>query len=143
VRWPGAATVLAAAALAACGSDATFTAQELVDEVNAHGAGVRLGEPLSTTQPDIELYAIRLEGEAGASASPATGESSAPTDVHAAGSLTIAKDDDAALAEYGRCETAVSLLCFRAANTVLILEDTIPSADIARVEDAVRDLESD
>jgi hypothetical protein len=142
VRWPGAACVLTAVTLVACGSGATFTAQELVDEVNQHGAGLRLGEPLETTQEEIELYAIRLEG-ASAPAAPPTGESSAPADVHAGASLTIAKDDDAALAEYARCETAVSLLCFRAANALLILEDTTPAADIARVEDAIRGMGSD
>jgi hypothetical protein len=141
VRWAGAACVLAAITLAACGSGGTFTAQKLVDEVNQHGAGLRLGEPLETTQEETEIYAIRLEGSA--PAVPPTGESSAPADVHAGASLTIAEDNDAALAEYARCETAVSLLCFRAANALLILEDTTPAADIARVEDAISALASD
>jgi hypothetical protein len=143
VRRSGAACVLVAVTLAACGSGATFTAPELVDEVNQHGAGLRLGEPLETTQEEIELYAVRLEGASAAPAVPPTGESSAPADVHAGASLTIATDDEAALAEYARCETAVSLLCFRAANALLILEDTTPAADIARVEDAIRAIASD
>jgi hypothetical protein len=58
-------------------------------------------------------------------------------DVHAAGSLTITEGDDEAVAEYERCESAASLVCFRAANAVLILEDTVPNQDLARIEAAI------
>jgi hypothetical protein len=123
--------------LAACGDETTFTADELVAEVNANGAGVRLGEQLTTSQEDLELYALRLAG-GGAAPGVAPGDAgSAPVDVHGGGTLTIADDADAALDEYERCEGAASLICFRAANAVLIFEGAVPNQDLARIESAV------
>ena len=52
-------------------------------------------------------------------------------------------DSNAALAEYRRCEAAVSLICFRAANAVLIFEGALAPADVARVEAALRALASE
>jgi hypothetical protein len=122
---------------AACGGEATFTADELVAEVNANGAGVRLGEPLTTSQEDLELYALRLAGGGGAPGVAPGDAGSAPVDVHGGGTLTIADDADAALDEYERCESAASLICFRAANAVLIFEGAVPNQDLARIESAV------
>ena len=129
--------LLAAVALAACGEEQTFTAQEMVEEVNEHGAGIRLGEPLTTSQENLELYGIRLSGAPAAPSTPGTDQASPPVDVHAAGSLTITEGDDEAVVEYERCESAASLVCFRAANAVLILEDTVPNQDLARIEAAI------
>jgi hypothetical protein len=129
--------VLFAGGLAACGDDTTFTAEELVAEVNANGAGVRLGEPLTTSQEDLELYALRLAG-GGAPGVAAGDPGSAPVDAHGGGTLTITSSDDAALAEYERCESAASLVCYRAANAVLIFEGAVPNQDLARIEAAVR-----
>jgi hypothetical protein len=130
--------LLAAVALVACGEEQTFTAEEMVSEVNEHGAGVRLGEALTTSQEDLELYAIRLSGAGDAGQVPGTDQGSPPVDVHAAGSVTITESDDEGVAEYERCESAASLICFRAANAVLILEDTVPNQDLARIEAAIR-----
>jgi hypothetical protein len=127
--------LLAAAVLAACGDERQFDAQELVVEINEHGAGIQLGEPLTTAQEDLELYAVRLAGAK--PPGPATTEGTPPADVHAAGTLTITDGDDAGLAEYERCEGAASLICFRAANAVLIFEDTVPNQDLARIEAAI------
>jgi hypothetical protein len=129
--------------LTGCGDETTFTAEELVAEVNARGAGVRLGEPLTTTQEDLELYALRLAGTGAAPGLPPGDAGSAPVDVHGGGTLTIAQDDDAALAEYERCESAVTLICFRAANTVLALEGAVPNQDLARIEAAVSAMAED
>jgi hypothetical protein len=139
--WPMLAALLATVALAACGEELEFTAQELVDEINQQGASLQLGEPLTTTQEELELYAVRLEGAQ--APGPATPEGSPPTDVHAAGSLTITESDDAGMAEYERCESAASLICFRAANAVLIFEDTVPNQDLARIEAAISAMAED
>ena len=130
---------LLAGALAACGDETTFTADELVAEVNERGAQVRLGERLTTSQ-DVELYALRLAGAGAAPGVPLGDAGSAPVDVHGGGTLTITEDDDAALAEFERCESAVSLVCFRAANAVLIFEGAVPNQDLARIETAVRSM---
>jgi hypothetical protein len=129
---------LLAGLVGACGDDeTTFTGDELVAEVNANGAGVQLGEPLTTAQEDLELYALRLRGS-GAAPGVAPGDpGSAPVDVHGGGTLTIAKDADAALTEYERCESAVSLICFRAANAVLAFEGAVPNQDLERIESAI------
>jgi hypothetical protein len=138
-----ACAALLAAALAACGDETTFTADELVAEVNDRGAQVRLGEPLTTSQEDVELYALRLAGTGAAPGVPSGDAGSAPVDVHGGGTLTITEDDDAALAEFERCESAVSLVCFRAANAVLIFEGAIPNQDLARIEMAVQSMGED
>ena len=136
----GAAISLAllAGSLGACGDEVSFTADELVAELNARGGEVRLGEPLTTTQENVEVYALRLSG-AGTVPGVSPGDAGdAPVDVHGGGTLTITEDADAALDEYERCESAASLVCFRAANAVLIFEGTVPNQDLARVETAVR-----
>jgi hypothetical protein len=143
VRPPAALRAAACAALVAgsltgCGDKAEFTADELVAEVNARGAQVRLGEQLTTSQEDVELYALRLAGAGAVPAAPSGDAGSAPVDVHGGGTLTITESDDAALAEYERCESAVSLVCYRAANAVLIFEGAVPNQDLDRIEAAVR-----
>jgi hypothetical protein len=130
--------MLAAVGLVACGEQRTFTAEEMVAEINGHGAGVRLGEQLTTSQENLDLYAIRLSAAAAPPQAPGTDQRSPPVDVHAAGSLTITESDDQGVAEYERCESAASLICFRAGNAVLILEDTVPNQDLARIEAAIR-----
>jgi len=125
-----AALIACLATVAGCGST-TFTADELVAELNAHGAEVGLGEPLAA-EGAVEIHALEL----GAVAED-------DDHAHAGGSVMITEDDDSALAEYQRCESAASLLCFRAANAVLLLEDSVPRDDLARLESAVRGLASD
>jgi hypothetical protein len=107
-------------ALAACGSDdRSFSAEEFVEQAEANGMTLKLGESLTTDQEDLELFALRLAGEG-------------------TGTLAIADDADAGLAEYERCESAASLFCFRAANAVLVFDSEVPNQDLARVEAAVR-----
>jgi hypothetical protein len=133
-----ACAALLAATLTACGDETTFTADELVAEVNERGAQIRLGEQLTSSQEDVEIYALRLAGTSAAAGVPSDDAASAPVDVHGGGTLTITESDDAALAEYERCESAVSLVCYRAANAVLIFEGAVPNQDLARIETAVR-----
>ena len=123
---------LAATALAlatGCGGDRNFTAQELVDEVNAEGASLELGPELQTIEGDTRTYAV---------------EFAHPTEdrfeSHGGGSLTIAETAEAGMTEYQRCEDAASLVCYRAANAVLFFEDGASAGDLARVDAAIRAL---
>ena len=115
-----------AVALAGCGST-TFSAEELVAEVNEHGGELALGEQLGDNGRGVEIHSLRL-----------TGEGPAPADAHGGGSLLIAADDAAALVEFRRCEAAASLICFRAANAVLILEGAIGEVEVDRLARAIR-----
>jgi hypothetical protein len=114
-------------ALAACGDD-TFTAADLVAELNEHGAALELGEALPTSREGIEIYSLEF-------AQHELGEHGGH------GSLTITPDDESGLAEYERCR-AGGLVCFRAANAVLLFEDEVEPADRARLEAALGALES-
>lgn len=128
----------AALANAACG-ERSFTAEEFIDEANAHGVEIALGESLSDEEGGAELYAITLEDEA-AAAGPA-GEIGIGQD-HGGGSLRIEQDTEAAQAEYARCEQA-GLFCYRAANVVLVFEaDAEPDA-LAELATALRAIQDE
>lgn len=135
-----AATALSLAALAAaagCG-EREYSASEFVEEANAHGAGLELGEPLLSSREDTEVYAVEVEPVA------ATGELGADAhDAHGGGSLTITADSEAGAAEYERCEGAETLVCYRAANVVLAVEDELGADELVGVDGAIRALASD
>lgn len=108
------------------GSDAemTFDAEGFIEAANGEGAGLELGEQLLNEQEGVQVRSVRLGKDSD-------------------GSLTVATGTEGATAEYRRCEAAVSLLCYRAANVVLIFEDGLAPPDAARLEAAIRALESD
>ena len=126
MRRTAASCLVIAAAAAGCGGERTFDAQEFVDEANSHGAGLELGEPLSATGSDIEVYGVELASSA--------------TQVHGGGSLAVAEDPEGGEAEYARCEGAVDLICYRAANVVLRLEEITPEQQ-AQLDETFRELE--
>lgn len=115
--------LLLAAALTspACGDEKTFDAEEFVREANEAGAGFELGEPLSTSDEGAELYALRIE-EAGSATRPAPGD----PELHGGGSLKVTESADAARKEFERCEEAVSLVCYRAANIAVYFDGITP-----------------
>ena len=125
--------VVIACLLAGCGGERTFDAGEFVDEVNDEGAQLTLGESLSSSRDDVDLYVVSF-----ADPGSATGGEG-----HTGGTLAIAADVDAAIAEFARCEGSVTLACYRAANAVLYFEGEPTDPDIARVDAAVRALASD
>jgi hypothetical protein len=103
--------------LAGCGgSEPTFTAQEFVKLVNREGVDLRLGEPLVTDEQGKELYAVELDPLGGPEVD-SQGE-----DVHAGGSLSAYEDDGGAEDEFASCRRAADLLCYQAANVVIVLE---------------------
>jgi hypothetical protein len=102
---------------AGCGSEPRFSAQEFVGEVNRQGVKLQLGEPLVTDEEDKELYAVELE-PVGRSRVDSQGDP-----VHAGGSLSVYDEDEGAPdTELANCEAAADLLCYRAANVVVVLE---------------------
>ena len=123
---------LVACALAACGGGRTFSAAEFIDEANAYGASLILGESLDTTRDSAEIYAVGVAPPGGGPAAAAGG-----------GSLTVAADADAGLAEYERCESTGALLCYRASNVALLLEDELTPKQLADLEQAFHSLASD
>jgi hypothetical protein len=134
-----AAAALAALALAACGSgERSFGAEDFIEEANAHGASLELGEPLSTSEADVELYALTIEEP---EEEDDSGDEPAIEHEHGGGSLRVTDSVDDAEAEVSRCEQAVSLFCYRAANIVLILEQDADPEALSDLAGALRALE--
>ena len=129
-----------AAATGGCGEgERTFTAPEFVAEANRNGAELELGASLTVTAGDDEVYGVAIEGGAAADhGREGVGEGSE----HGGGSLRITDDGGAAEDEHERCESTASLICYRAANVVLILEPGTPATDLARIERAIRRMET-
>ena len=126
------ALLSALVAIAACGSERTFSADAFVEEANSHGAGLTLGAQLETARGEgTELHTVELE-------EPAAEPRARAAHAHAGGTLTIMPDSAAAAAEFDRCEQAASLICFRAANAVLFFEDALEPEQQARIATALR-----
>jgi len=120
--------------LAGCGaSEGTFTAEQFVAEANARGAGLVLGPPLETDRAETTIYELSLEESDNGAAGGET---------HGGGSLTVLPDAEAGLAEYERCETSASLICFRAANVAVIFDGNIAPDEISRLKQALRAMAS-
>lgn len=130
--------------LAGCGSDErSFSAEEFVAEANRSGARLKLGVPLSTSDTGDELYALEIGHpeepikEQGLPEDPEVGRE------HAGGSLRVSASAGDAEAEYSRCEAAATLLCYRAANVVVILEEGAEPRDLRALETAIKAMESE
>lgn len=133
--------LLVAIALAAC-SERAYDAEGFVEAANAEGAGLELGAPLTSTNSDHEVRSVELDsGEGEEDEGGVAGEGEA-AHLHSSGSITVTPGEEAARAEHARCESAVTLLCYRAGNVVLVLQDELPPEDRARVDEAIQGLES-
>jgi len=130
------AAAAAALALAACGA-AYDDPQAFVDAANAEGAGFELGPSLDTTNPDNRIYAITVRGALDPHEGAEPGQASL-----GGGSITVTPGEDEARAEYEECEGAVSLLCYRAGNVALMLENEIDPGVRERVDAAISALAS-
>ena len=121
-RQAGAAAIAVLAltallSLAGCSEEPSFGAQEFVDEINSEGVELRLGEELFTDQEDKQLYAVELEPLPGADLPGEEGGHG-----HTAGSLSVHDDSSGAAREIEKCQASADLLCYRAANVVVVLE---------------------
>lgn len=131
-----AALLLTPIALAACG-EREFDAHEFVAEANANGAGLELGDPLLSSRDETKIYAVEVKPTA---ATGETGDAAGGNHEHTGGSLIVAPDVEAGEEEYERCEGAVTIVCYRAANVVLALEGEAQSPELVGVDGAIRAL---
>jgi hypothetical protein len=113
------ATIALALAASSCSKERTLSASEFVADVNEQGVELTLGERLSTSDEDREIYEIELEPLQGAPAPP---DEEGGEHAHAGGSLYVYDDTEAADEEVQACQAAADLVCYRAANVVVILE---------------------
>jgi hypothetical protein len=137
----GALSLAPAALTVGCGEqEATFTAQEFITEANRNGASLELGDPVQASGAEDEIYGLAMEptpesaeghDEDGAGTNGESHE-------HRGGSLRITENDAAAQEEHARCEGAATLLCYRAANVVVILEPEVSPSELARLTNAIR-----
>ena len=103
-----------------------------MDAANAEGAGLVLGESLTSITEDVEVFAVSFEeGEA----APESGHEHG-----GGGSLIVTGDPDSAREEFERCQATVSLTCYRAANVVLYFDAPPQDEHVAKVDAAIRAL---
>ena len=131
------AALALAAALVSCGSERTFTASEFVDDVNEQGVSLRLGRELETTGGAEQLYAVTLP--------PLPGEPR-PESEHeggggASGSLYVYADTGGASDQLDACRASAGLICFRAANVVVVLDEESSPLATQRLAVAIEGLE--
>jgi len=98
-----------------CGSSQTFTASEFVDRINAQGVSIELGRQLPSGGNAEDLYAVRLPPLAGQPRGSDRGRG-------ASGSLYVFDDTGGAGDQLDACRHSGGLLCFRAANIVVVFE---------------------
>jgi hypothetical protein len=123
--------------LAGCGDGSqTLTASEFVDRINAEGVSIELGERLATTGEADELFAVELPPLPG-EPKPAPGSEGEPG---ASGSLYVFDDDGAAEDQLDACQRSGGLLCFRAENIVVILDEESSGLTAQRLALAIRRL---
>lgn len=128
---PALVLVLAAVLAAGCG-EREFAPDEFVDAANAEGAGLILGESLTSITEDVEVFAVSFEeGD-----EPAAGGH----EHDGGGSLMVTGDSDSAREEFERCQSTSSLTCYRAANVVIYFDAPPQEEHVARVEAAIRAL---
>ena len=125
---------LAALALGGGCGETTFDAAGFVEEANENGASLELGEPLLTEREEVEVHAVEIRPAS------ATGELGAghAGEEHVGGSLIVSEDGEAAEAEFARCDGAVTIVCYRAANVVLAVEGDPSSAELVGIDGAIR-----
>jgi hypothetical protein len=108
-----------AVALAGCGSEKTFTASEFVDQVNEQGVSLELGRQLPSGGDADAVYAVTLP--------PLRGEPRPAPDAEGSGrgpngTLYAFGDSGAAGDQLDACRASGGLLCFRAANIVVVFD---------------------
>ena len=124
--------LLLALVAAGCGGERSFEAAEFVDEANREGAALVLGEPLTSLEEGADVYVVSFEK------APAPEVSAGRA--HSGGSLVVTEDAEAATGEFQRCEGAVTLTCYRAANVVLYFDAEPTDEHVGRVDAAIRAL---
>jgi hypothetical protein len=123
--------------VAGCGSSSpTLTASEFIDRINGEGVSIVLGQQLSSGGNADELYAVELP--------PAPGQPKPPPDSEAesgaSGSLYAFDDVGGAEDQLEGCQASAGLLCFRAANIVVVLDEHSSPLEARRLAVAIQRL---
>ena len=121
-----------------CGGERSFEPDEFVEAANREGADLVLGDSLTSITEDVEVFAISFREDEDEHA--AEGEDG---HAHSGGSMIVADDAETAVEEYERCESSVSLVCYRAANVVLYFDADPSEEHVAKVDAAIRELATD
>ena len=128
--------VLIALLAVGCGGEHAFEPDEFVDAANAEGADLILGDSLANITEDVEVFAVSFAAEEGHESNP-------DGHAHSGGSMIVADDAQSATEEFQRCESTVTLTCYRAANVVLYFDLEPSDEHVAKVDAAIRALASD
>jgi hypothetical protein len=136
IRYRGTAAAFAlalATVLLGCG-EKTLSAKEFVDAVREEGVELALDEELFFTEDeDKELYGLEVQPLRGA------GAGAGGHQAHTSGSLAVYDEVDQAREGLEQCRSSADLVCYRAANIVVILEDN--SIEAQRLAVAIGRLE--
>ena len=128
IRARGTALAAAASTLAIAGGcgEETMSADEFLSTIEEQGVSLELtDDELITDDPGKELYGLELEpfteGEGGGGGGGGGGQEE-ERGAHLHGSLAVYDDTDGADGGLEGCRAAADLLCYQAANIVVILE---------------------
>jgi hypothetical protein len=124
---------LAAALVAGCGSEPTLSASEFIDRINAEGVSIVLGQTLASSGDANELYAVTLPPLRG-EPKPPPGSEGEPG---AGGSLYVFGDGGGAEDQLKACQAATGLLCYRAQNIVVVLDEESSPIEARRLGVAI------
>jgi hypothetical protein len=131
---------VAALAVASCGSEKTFTASEFVDQINEQGVSLELGRQLPAGSDAEAVYAVtlpRLPGE------PRPAPDHEASGHGPNGTLYAYGDSGGAGDELDACRASGGLLCFRAANVVVIFDQDVGRISAQRLGVAIQRLGSE
>jgi hypothetical protein len=130
------ALIVACLLMAGCGDGQTFTASEFVDRINAEGVSIELGRQLQSGGNAKELYAVTLPPLPGEPA-PSRGSEGGRG---ASGTLYVFGDTGGADDQLDGCRGSGGLLCYRAANIVVVLDDEGGGLEAQRLAVAMKRL---
>jgi hypothetical protein len=128
------------AALAGCGEERMFSAAEFVQEVKKQGVALRLGQQLQTSGGAEQLYAITLPPLRGEPA-PAQAGGEHVREGGGGGSLYVYNEGGGASDQLEACRASAGLICFRASNVVVVLDEESGSLGAQRLAVAIGRLE--
>jgi hypothetical protein len=142
IRQIAALGIVTGAALAGCGEERTFTAEEFVQEVEDQGVALRLGRQLQTSGGADQLYSITLPALPGEPA-PERGNDGGDHGPEGGGSGSLYVYDEASGAsdQLEACRASAGLLCFRASNVVVVLDEESGALSARRLGVAIEHLE--
>ena len=119
--------------VAGCGS-ASFGAEEFVKQANEKGAGIELGPPLGSSEPGKKTYEADLVVAPGAPRPK--GEENGLR-----GSLSVYDEQEAADRGLRECMATTELLCYQAANVVMVFSGSQPNAVQLRLAAALKHID--